>query len=178
MQINKLCNVFLVTLAFLIMIPFCQAQEVFNTPPTQTFSNSNMYGAPTSVHSPEYYNNLITTSSHQKYQALVASNQAKQNDPQLKALQEKMLNSSNSSNSSNNTNNSQSLLTGNNTSAPQQATPPQPASPPPQPNVIYQTPIANSNNTATNFNSSSNNSSNSSNSNNSHSGSGNLDIQY
>lgn len=146
-----------------LFISISQAQQgVFNTQAPQTMPDSKPDDAP--VHSPDYYNMLIANKNKQAYQSLVDATKASQNDPQLKALQEKAL--------SNSDNQPPPLTTTNKTSAPQDATPP------PQPNVIYQTPVTatkNNNNTATNFTSSA---SSTSNNNNSNSGSGSLDIQY
>lgn len=147
----SICSLFL-------LASISRAEDVFNTPSPQAPSVTDFYGTPAAVHSPDYYNNLITTKNNQAYQALQDSTKAKQNDPTLKALQEKMLNDSGS-------NKPPSLMTDKAQTA--QAVTPPPRVNQPQPNVIYQTPVTspkNNNNTATNFSGGS--------------GSSNLDIQY
>jgi|GEM_PF-6892783 len=152
-----------------------QAQDVFNTSNPPSANNANLYGdsATTTVQSPDYYNNLITTQNNQAYQAIVTANKANQNNPNLTALQQQLVSGANNP----------AAAATNQTPLPSNPTPTNPPPQivvPPQPNIMYQTPVANAatNNTATNFGGSSNTSNSGGNGSSNNSGGGNLDIQY
>ena len=147
-----------VALCFIGSLQLSFADNLFNTPAQQTAENSDFYGNATQQHSASYYNELVAQKNKQNYQAMVSKTNTKQNDPQLKAMQEKLLND--------NTNLQAS---------PQKKSIKIPAyrtAPTPQATVIYTTPVSHkTTGTATNFNTGS-----SGNSNN-NSGGG-LGIQY
>ena len=69
MRINAAYKLSLLMACFFTGIAGATA-DVFNTPTTEKPQLSNFYGDPTEIHSPDYYNNLITTKNKQTYQSI------------------------------------------------------------------------------------------------------------
>ena len=139
-----------VSACFIGIIQIGYADDVFNTPTAQEASTTDFYGNPESLHGAQYYNQLITSTNKQSYQTMADQTKTKQNDPKLKALQEKMLSDDDNPGAAN-----QKSQTKPKTPLYREAVKPKPT-------VIYQMPIVRSNNNSntgsvTNFDTGGNN---------------------